>query len=220
MGKIQIVLADDSLLIREGVAAILAAIDGVELLAECGDLESLEAAVIEFSPDVVITDIRMPPTHTDEGIAAAIRFRDSYPSMGVIVLSQYSEPEYVMALFEHGSSGLGYLLKNRIGDVVEFQRAIKAVLAGDSAVDSAIIDVLVKAQSQSSSAVDRLTPRESEVLALIAEGMNNDAIAAELVLSSKAVAKHINSIFSKLGVSEEADIHRRVKAVLLWLTAD
>lgn len=216
--KIRVVLADDSLLIRQGVSTLLGAIEGVEMVAECDDLDSLEAAVATFEPDVVITDIRMPPTHTDEGIAAAIRFRERFPRMGVIVLSQYSEPEYVLQLFEHGSQGLGYLLKNRVGDIVEFQRAIKAVVAGDSAVDSAIIDILVAAQSRRPSAIDRLTPRESEVLALIAEGMNNDAIATGLVLSSKAVAKHINSIFSKLGVSEETDIHRRVKAVLLWLT--
>lgn len=204
---------------RQGVAALVNTVDDFELVAECEDRPSLEAAVDELRPDAVVTDIRMPPTHTNEGVAAALRFRKDYPEMGIVVLSQFSEPEFVTELFADGSAGLGYLLKNRIGDVAEFTRAVRSVAAGESAVDSAIVDVLVSSRNARPSAADRLTARESEVLAHIAEGMNNSAIAEELVISEKAVAKHINSIFSKLGLSEEPDIHRRVKAVLLWLTA-
>lgn len=211
-------IADDSVLIREGVAALVNMVEDFDLVAECGDLDSLERAVDELRPDAVVTDIRMPPTHTNEGVSAALRFRELYPDIGVIVLSQFSEPEFVTELFANGSAGLGYLLKNRVGDIGEFTRAVRSVVAGESAVDSAIVDVLVSSRNHRPAAKDRLTTRESEVLAHIAEGMNNAAIAEELVISEKAVAKHINSIFSKLDLSEEPDIHRRVKAVLLWLT--
>lgn len=217
--RLSLVIADDNLLMRQGIASLVTMVDDFDLVAECADLNSLEAAVAEHRPDAVVTDIRMPPTHTNEGVSAALRFRELYPEMGVLVLSQFSEPEFVTELFADGSKGLGYLLKNRIGDVAEFTRAIRSVVAGESAVDSAIVDVLVSSRNQRPSAADRLTARESEVLAHIAEGMNNAAIAEELVISEKAVAKHINSIFSKLDLSEEPDIHRRVKAVLLWLTA-
>ena len=216
--RVRLVIADDSLLIRQGVAALVEMVDDFELVAECVDLPTLETAVAELRPDAVVTDIRMPPTQTNEGVTAALRFRELYPEMGVIVLSQFSEPEFVTQLFADGSAGLGYLLKNRIGDVGEFTRAVRSVRAGESAVDSAIVDVLVSARNQRPSASDRLTNRESEVLGHIAEGLNNAAIAEKLVISQKAVAKHINSIFSKLDLSEEPDVHRRVKAVLLWLT--
>ncbi len=213
----RVVLADDNLLIREGVAAVLRSIEGVELVAECGDVDSLLSAVAESNPDVVITDIRMPPTHTDEGIAAALQIRADNPDLGVIVLSQFSDPAFVLALFENGSDGLGYLLKERVNPD-DLARAITAVVAGESMVDAKIVEVLVQARSQRSSAIDRLTPREREVLGLIAEGLNNAAVAEALVLSDKAVAKHINNIFSKLDLGGEPDAHRRVKAVLLWLS--
>lgn len=216
----RIVLADDSLVIRQGVAALVDALGDAEVVAVCSDLDELETAVADHTPDLVITDIRMPPSHTDEGIRAAIRFRRQYPSMGVLVLSQYSEPDYVLSLFEEGSAGLGYLLKDRLGDLGEFRRAITSVTNGESAIDQAIVEVLVQARRGSSSAIDQLTKRESEVLSLIAEGLNNGAIAETLVLSEKAVAKHINSIFAKLALSEEPEMHRRVRAVLVWLTAN
>lgn len=211
------VLADDTLLIRQGVVAVLASLDDVEIVAECDDMTSLLAAVDEHVPDVVITDIRMPPTHTDEGIRASIEIRERHPDVGVVVLSQFAEPSLVLALFEHGSDGLGYLLKERVnpGDL---QRAIRAVVDGGSVVDPKIVEVLVNARTRRPSEIDRLTPRESEVLSLIAEGLNNASVAEALVLSPKAVAKHINSIFSKLGLGEEETTHRRVKAVLLWLS--
>ncbi len=213
---LRIVLADDNLLIREGVSAVLNHLDTVELVAECGDVDSLMTAVEEHRPDVVITDIRMPPTHSDEGITAALKIRAAHPAIGVVVLSQFSEPSYVLALFENGSDGLGYLLKERVnpGDL---QRAVRSVADGGSVVDPKIVDVLVQSRTRRPSAIDQLTPRESEVLALIAEGLNNSSVAETLVLSQKAVAKHINSIFSKLGLGEEQTAHRRVKAVLIWL---
>ena len=213
---LRVVLADDNLLIREGVSAVLNHLDSVELVAECGDVDSLMDAVEEHRPDVVITDIRMPPTHTDEGIAAALKIRASHSSMGVVVLSQFSEPSYVLALFENGSDGLGYLLKERVNPD-DLQRAVQSVADGGSVVDPKIVDVLVQSRTRRPSAIDQLTPRESEVLSLIAEGLNNSSVAETLVLSPKAVAKHINSIFSKLGLGEEETAHRRVKAVLMWL---
>lgn len=213
---LRVVLADDNLLIREGVSAVLNHLDTVELVAECGDVDSLMAAVEGHQPDVVITDIRMPPTHTDEGIAAALKIRAAHPSIGVVVLSQFSEPSYVLALFENGSDGLGYLLKERVNPD-DLQRAVHSVADGGSVVDPKIVDVLVQSRTRRPSAIDQLTPRESEVLALIAEGLNNSSVAETLVLSPKAVAKHINSIFSKLGLGEEDTAHRRVKAVLMWL---
>jgi DNA-binding NarL/FixJ family response regulator len=213
---LRVVLADDHPLIRQGVAAVLQAIDGVELVAECGDLDELMAAVDDHKPDVVVTDVRMPPTNTDEGIKAARSIRTSDSDVGVVVLSQFAEPEYVLDLFEDGSERLGYLLKDRV-DRAELERAVRSVAAGGSAVDGAIVDVLVEARTGGQSAVGALTPREREVLGCIAEGLNNAAVAARLVLSEKAVAKHINSIFSKLGLGHEEHTHRRVKAVLMWL---
>lgn len=216
MSVLRVVLADDHELIRQGVVAVIGAIEGVELVAECSDRVELLRAVEEHQPDVVITDIRMPPTGTDEGIEAALAIRANDPSTGVVVLSQFAEPEYVLQLFEHGSAGLGYLLKDRVSPA-ELARAVRAVASGDSAVDSAIVEVLVSARSRRASPIDSLTPRESEVLSSIAEGLNNAAVAEKLGLSDKAVAKHINSIFSKLDLAFEEQSHRRVKAVLLWL---
>lgn len=219
MSDLRLVIADDSMLIRTGVRAMVDATPGLVVVAECVDGEALREAVDRERPDVVITDIRMPPTMTDEGIAAAIAFRRAHPDMGVVVLSQYVEAEYVMMLFAEGSAGLGYLLKERIGDLDEFERAVRSVAAGDSAVDPVVVEALVSAGARRQSDLDRLTPREREVLALIAEGCNNQSIARNLVIGDKAVAKHINGIFSKLGLGADDDVHRRVKAVLLWLAA-
>ncbi|MGI9594664.1 MAG: response regulator transcription factor [Acidimicrobiales bacterium] len=211
-----VVLADDHVLIRQGVAAVLNLISDVELVAECEDFDGLMASVEDHSPDVVVTDIRMPPTGTDEGITAARAIRAEHADVGVVVLSQFAEPEYVLQLFEDGSDRLGYLLKDKVNPE-ELERAIRSVSTGGSAVDGAIVEVLVGARGKKPSAIDNLTPRESEVLSCIAEGLNNAAVAEKLVLSEKAVAKHINSIFSKLDLGFEEQSHRRVKAVLLWL---
>lgn len=214
---LRVVVADDTVLVRRGVSALLQVIDGVEVVAECDDLPSLLAATAEHEPDVVLTDVCMPPSMTDEGIQAALHFRTERPDMGVVVLSQYAEPEYVLALFADGSDHLGYLLKERVGDPNELARTLHTVAEGGSVVDSQIVDVLVNDRGGKNSALDRLTPRESEVMSLIAEGYNNSAIAAQLVLSDKAVGKHISSIFSKLDLTEIDDGHKRVKAVLTWL---
>ena len=216
--ELRIVVADDVLLMRQGVVRVLEAIPGVDVVAECDDADQLLAAVDEHGPDVVLTDIAMPPTHTDEGIRAAIRIRDERPHVGVVVLSQYAEPDYVLDLFDGGSDHLGYLLKERIGDPDELARAVDAVAEGGSVVDPKIVEILVDARSSATTAVDRLTPRETEVLSVMAEGLNNAAIAERLVLSDRAVAKHINAIFSKLDLGAEDDSHRRVKAVLTWLS--
>ena len=217
MTALRVVVADDNVFIRNGIAAMIHAIDDVELVAECADLPELRTAVADHDPDLVVTDIQMPPTLTDEGIVAALEIRADRDDVGVLVLSQYVEPEYVMTLFEDGSEGLGYLLKERVADLDEFERAIRSVASGQSAVDPKVVEVLVSSRSRRPSEIDLLTPRETEVLGLIAEGLNNAAIAERLVLGDKAVAKHINGIFSKLGLSEEDEVHRRVKAVLLWL---
>jgi DNA-binding NarL/FixJ family response regulator len=215
-GPLRVVLADDHELMRKGVAAVLRLIDEVDLVAECDHYDSLIASVDEHLPDVVVTDIRMPPTGTDEGITAALAIRERHPEIGVVVLSQFAEPEYVLQLFENGSDRLGYLLKDKVNSG-DLERAVRSVVSGGSAVDGAIVDVLVNARGRGPSAIDRLTPREREVLSCIAEGLNNAAVAERLVLSEKAVAKHINSMFSKLDLGVEEQSHRRVKAVLLWL---
>ena len=217
MTSLRVVLADDHALIRQGVAAVIEAIPDVELVGQCEDLDGLLTTVDRETPDVVVTDIRMPPTNDDEGIEAARAIRRSHPDTGVVVLSQFAEPEYVLLLFEDGSDRLGYLLKDRV-DPATLERAIRSVSTGGSAVDGSIVDVLVQARTRHPSPIDALTPREREVLGCIAEGLNNGAVAEKLVLSEKAVAKHINSIFSKLGLAFEEQSHRRVKAVLLWLS--
>lgn len=214
---LRVVLADDHELIRQGVAAVLAVIKDVALVGEAHDYDSLLAAVAEHQPDVLVTDIRMPPTGTDEGITAALAVRAANHNLGVVVLSQFAEPEYVLQLFEEGSDRLGYLLKDKVNPA-ELERAVRSVASGGSAVDGSIVDVLVQARGRKPSAIDRLTPREQDVLSCIAEGLNNTAVAERLVLSEKAIAKHINSIFAKLDLGEEPHSHRRVKAVLLWLS--
>ena len=177
-------------------------------------------AVDREVPDVVVTDIRMPPTGTDEGIRAANELRGRYPDMGVVVLSQYSEPAYALQFLESGSKGRAYLLKERISDIGQLASAIREVARGGSVIDPEVVDKLVTARSRGArSPLRALTPREVEVLGEMAQGKNNAAVAASLVLSERAVEKHINSIFFKLGLTEEPDVHRRVKAVLLFLAA-
>ena len=173
----------------------------------------------EHAPDVVVTDIRMPPTNTDEGIRAARSLRETHPGVGVVVLSQYIEPAWALALLEQGTTGRGYLLKERVGDLDELTHAIHTVAEGGSVIDPKVVDALVQARMQrEASLLRRLTPRELEVLSEIAQGRNNAGIVASLVLSERAVEKHINSIFSKLGLASVDDyVHRRVRAVLLYL---
>ena len=215
---IRLILADDHYLIREGVAALIATLDDLALVATCDDYDSLLAAVEEHDPDVVLTDIRMPPTGTDEGVRFATELRSTHPATGVVVLSQYVEPSYAMALLSQGTEGRAYLLKERVGDVDDLLRAITAVANGGSWIDPKVVDALVSGKAATSGSPLRfLTARELEVLTEIATGKNNAAIARSLALGERAVEKHINSIFAKLGLSEEPQVHRRVMAVLLFL---
>ena len=217
---LRVVLAEDNYLVREGVGKLIDLEPDLEVVAACADYPSLLKAVETNSPDVVVTDIRMPPTGSDEGIRAANELRALYPNLGVVVLSQYSEPAYALRFLENGSKGRAYLLKERVSDIGQLASAIREVARGGSVIDPEVVDNLVKARSQDArSPLRALTPREVEVLAEMAQGKNNAAVAAALVLSERAVEKHINSIFFKLGLSEEPDVHRRVKAVLLFLAA-
>jgi DNA-binding NarL/FixJ family response regulator len=215
----RVVVGEDSLIVREGLQQLLAASPSIDVVATCGDLDSLVEAVERESPDVVVTDIRMPPGNSDEGIAFAARLHETHPQIGVVVLSQYSEPAYVLRLLESGSDGRGYLLKERVNTRGQLIAAIDQVAAGGSVIDPKIVEVLVAAKaSADSSPLRELTPREYEVLAEIAEGKSNSAIADSLVLTKRAVEKHINSIFMKLGLAASDDVSKRVKATLLFLT--
>ena len=218
---IRIVLAEDSYLVREGLARLLDTRGEVTVVAACGDFDTLLEAVDEHAPDAVITDIRMPPTETDEGIRASERFRDSHPSLGVVVLSQYADPELALALFARGSAGRAYLLKERLADVEQLLGAVDEVVAGGSVIDPKVVDGLISARSRAAeSPLGSLTTREREVLAEMAQGKSNAAIAASLVLTERAVEKHANSIFGKLGLTYEKDVNKRVKAVLLYLAEE
>ena len=218
MGTVRVVLAEDNVLLRQGVEKLIAHEDGLELVGTANDLPGLLALVQSAEPDVVVTDIRMPPTGTDEGVQAAAHLREHSPGVGVVVLSQYANPEYALALLADGSARRAYLLKESIAGVDELVRAIHTVAEGGSVVDPAVVDSLVGASApRRPSDLDRLTARELETLAEMAQGKNNAAIATSLFLSERAVEKHTNSIFSKLGLTEEEDVNRRVKAVLIYL---
>jgi len=216
---VRVALAEDNALLREGMSRLVAANEDFELVGVASDLPQLLALVAEREPDVVVTDIRMPPTGTDEGIKAASWLREHYPRTGVVVLSQYVAPKYAVALLEHGSAGRAYLLKERVASAEELARAIRAVAEGGSVIDHAVVDELVRARSQEhSSGMGQLTARETQILAEMAQGKSNSAIAASLYVTERAVEKHTNSIFAKLGLSEEKDVNRRVKAVLVYLS--
>lgn len=211
-----VVLAEDAFIVREGVRMVLESA-GYDLLFAAEDYDELMAAVEEHTPDVVITDIRMPPTRTDEGVRAAREIREAHPDIGVVVLSQYVEPEYALKLFEHGADGLAYLLKERLADLDQLRHAIEEVQTGGSVIDPKVIDALIEGRTRPKSPVGRLTDREREVLGEIASGKSNVAIAEALFVSERAVEKHINSIFTKLDLVPEKETNRRVRAVLLYL---
>jgi DNA-binding NarL/FixJ family response regulator len=217
---IRVVLAEDNLLLRTGAAALLGALDGVELVAATADAGELLAAVEEHRPDVVITDIRMPPDHQTEGLAAAATIRARYPGTGIILLTQFADPQYAFDFLSLGAEGAGYLLKERIGDVAELERSLHQVAAGGSALDPQLVEALVlRKERVSGSPLAALTPREREVLEQMAQGKNNVTIAKSLFLTERAVQKHINSVFSKLGLGDSTDVDRRVAAVLTLLDA-
>jgi DNA-binding NarL/FixJ family response regulator len=215
---IRLVLADDHYLVREGVRRLLETEPELEVVAVCDDLDSLLAAVDAEGPDVVLTDIRMPPGSSDEGIQAAERLRETHPEVGVVVLSQYTTPSYALALLEHGSAGRAYLLKERVEDVDQLVAAIRAVADGGSVIDPKVVEALVAESGRSdSSPLNQLTPRELDVLREMAEGKTNAAIAESLVLTERSIEKVIHSIFLKLGLTWEPSVHKRVKAVILYL---
>jgi DNA-binding NarL/FixJ family response regulator len=215
---IRLVLADDHYLVREGVRRLLETRPEFEVVAVCSDLDSLLAAVDAELPDVVVTDIRMPPSGTDEGIQAAERLRETNPEVGVVVLSQYANPKYVLALLEGGSGRRAYLLKERVSDVEQLAGAIHAVAAGGSVIDSKVVDALVAQTARDEeSSLGQLTARERGVLQEMAEGKNNLAIAEALFLTERSVEKVIHSIFLKFGLTWEKSVHKRVKAVILYL---
>ena len=215
---VRVVFAEDNYLVREGTAALLQNSSDVELVGMAASLDELLEKVEELKPEVVLTDIRMPPTNTTEGIDAAKRIRAEHPEIGVVVLSQYAEEEYAYDLLKDGAAGLGYLLKERVSDLDEVVRALNEVSKGGSVLDPKVVEALVSAKDRMAhSPLLKLTDREREVLENMAQGKNNAAIAKSLFLTERAVEKHINSLFHKLGLSEETDVHRRVMAVLAFL---
>lgn len=215
---VRIVFAEDHHLAREGIRRLLEAQPELEVVAVCGDLGSLMAAIDDHHPDVLLTDIRMPPTGTDEGIKAAEHLKEIEPDAGVLLLSQYADPGLAVAFFARGSRGRGYLLKERVWDVEQLVTAVQEVSRGGSVIDPDVVDVLVTGLSRSTaSPLSDLNPREAQILAHMAQGKSNAAIAASVFLSDRAVEKYINSIFSKLNITHETDLNRRVKAVLLFL---
>jgi DNA-binding NarL/FixJ family response regulator len=213
----RVVIADDSILFREGVAQLLERA-GFEVVGQSGTAEDLMLKVTSYKPDVAIVDLRMPPTHTDEGMRAARHIRARYPEVGVLVLSQYVEAPYMMELLKGDIEGVGYLLKDGIRDVGEFADSVRRVAEGGSAFDPAVVSRLV-GQRQGDNPLDALTPREREVLELMAQGRSNQAIAEKLVVTHGAVEKHVRSIFGKLGLPVSAEDHRRVLAVLTYLSS-
>ena len=215
---LRVVFADDHYLVREGVSALLADVEGVELVAVVADPESLIRSVADTSPDAVLTDIRMPPTHTTEGIEAAKRIRTEHPGVGVVVLSQYVEEDYAFELLAGGVGGMGYLLKERVNDVDELVRALHEVTRGGSVLDPKVVEALL-ARRASDGPLHGLTERERQVLAVMATGRNNATIAKTLFMSDRAVEKHIGSVFQKLGLVDEQLVNRRVMAVLAYLEA-
>jgi DNA-binding NarL/FixJ family response regulator len=219
-GPIRVVYADDSFLMREALEAVLMRLDGVEVVAGCSDGDALLAAVEDQRPDVVVTDMRMPPSGDEEGIRVANRLRKCHPGIGVVVLTQYAEPRYGLELLQAGTEGRGYLLKERVNDPRELHAAIEAVAHGGAVFDAAVVRLLVGRGPVGDSALADLTTRERQVLAKMAQGKSNAAIAEDLVLTKKAIEKNVGSIFLKLGLPEEQIVSRRVAAVLLYLGAE
>jgi len=216
---LRVVIAEDSMLVREGIRLVIERNDDLTVAAVCDDLPQLLAIVDDEPPEVVVTDVRMPPTSSDEGIQAAGRLRETHPEIGVVVLSQYAEPAYANALLDGGSAGRAYLLKDRVSEPNQLAEAIRAVARGGSVIDPTVVDLLVSASSRAkASPLASLTKRELEVLDQVAQGKSNAAVGQALFLTERAVEKHINALFAKLGLGSTPDINRRVKAVLMHLS--
>jgi DNA-binding NarL/FixJ family response regulator len=216
--RIRVAVADDNYLTREALLHVLAEDDRLEVVARCSDRDSLLRAVDDARPDAVVTDIRMPPSETDEGVQVAARLRQTHPEIGVVLLSQFAEPRYAIALLDGGSDRRAYVLKERIRHRGQLVAAIEAVTGGGSMIDARVVELLIEARTRAErSGLAELTPRETEILAFVARGHSNQAIADELVLTKRAVEKHINAIFLKLGLTSAEDISRRVKAALIYL---
>jgi DNA-binding NarL/FixJ family response regulator len=215
--SVRVVVADDNLIMREGIVQLLE--PEFDVVAACGDLPEVLDAVDREAPDVVLTDIRMPPSHSDEGIRVANRLRETHPEVGVIVLSQYQEPVFALSLLESGSDRRGYLLKERVHDRAELRDAVQTVVRGGAVIDPSLVDALVRGKvAIERSVLADLSPRERQVLSEIAQGKSNAAIAESLVLTKRAVEKHINAIFLKLGLAFADDVSKRVKATLMFLS--
>lgn len=217
-GRLRVVVADDWYLVREGARSALASVPGIDVVGVAGDPDELFSVLCQTEPDAVLLDIRMPPTYQTEGIDAAHRIRREYPRIGVVILSQFDDPEYALELLRNGSKGFAYLLKERLGAPAQLAEALREVAVGGSILDPSVVDGLMEAQNRRArSRLHGLTPRELEVLSLMARGGTNAAIARELVLTERAVEKHINAIFRRLDLSEELDLNHRVAAVLFFL---
>ncbi|MGN6127242.1 MAG: response regulator [Humibacter sp.] len=214
----RVIISEDEVLLREGLRHLLAG-EGFEIVAAVGDADSLQREVGLLRPELVVTDIRMPPTHTDEGLIAALRIRDAYPTIPVVVLSQYVQRRYATELLDQNSGGFGYLLKQRIADVTTFTADLRRVAAGGTALDPEVVSVLVTRASRASGAVGSLTSRQLEVLSLMAEGRSNARIASDLFLTEKAVVQHTSNIYAALGLPVDSDDHRRVLAVIRYLAS-
>src|SRR4051794_10738771 len=215
---IRVVVGEDSAVVREGITRMLERVEDIDVVASCADAPTLRAAIAEQRPDVVLTDIRMPPTGPDEGIRVAVELRGSQPETGVVVLSQHVEPAYALTLLEGGSARRAYLLKERLRDSTELTRAIREVASGGSVVDALVVDALVQARTaRANSPLRELTESETAILAMIAQGLSNAAIAEALVVTKRAVERHINAIFLKLDLRDAEDVSRRVKAALVYL---
>jgi DNA-binding NarL/FixJ family response regulator len=217
---IRVVVAEDNLLVREGIERLLERRDEFDVVAACHDYSSLQAAIETAAPDVIVTDIRMPPGQSDEGIRIANELREGHPEIGVVVVSQHSDPSYALALFERGSERRAYLLKERIHRIEELTAAIEAVAAGESVVDAKVVDGLVSHARRDGTPLGRLTKRELQILDLMAQGKNNAGIAATLFLTEHSVEKYVSAVFTKLDLGPATDVHRRVKAVLLYLSVE
>jgi DNA-binding NarL/FixJ family response regulator len=218
---VRVVIAEDAYLVREALSEILGRVGNIDVVRSCADRDSLLEAIRTDRPDAILTDIRMPPTGTDEGIQVARGLRETDPGIGVVVLSQFAEPAYVLELLESGSAGRAYLLKDRVTDTAQLVSAIEAVAAGESVIDPVVVELLVRARSRNEpSPLAQLTPREHDVLSELAQGKSNAAIAKSLYLTKRAVEKHVNAIFMKLELGSPDDVSRRVKAALLFLAGD